>query len=146
MDGYSGFLPGIFEEALTTWQSKRPVYILGGFGGAAEILADAICETSGDPPHELTLDWHKQRNPALATLLDGTRQFTVPPGLHDIEKSFETLSEFVMRARENLSDTLMTGLNEEQNRELLKTGNITNAVRLVRSGLNISKNWPSSAA
>ena len=42
VDGYAGFLPGIFEEALTTWQSKRPVYILGGFGGAAEVLADAM--------------------------------------------------------------------------------------------------------
>ena len=144
VDGYAGFLPGIFEEALTTWQSKRPVYILGGFGGAAEVLADAMLARV-DPPPELSLDWHKQRNPGLATLLDGARQFTVPSGLHDIEKSFEAVSEFVMRARENLSDTLMTGLDEDQNRELLKTGNIANAVRLVRCGLDTSKNLPSSA-
>src|SRR5262249_19533126 len=30
---FSGFLPGIFEEALVTFESARPLYILGGFGG-----------------------------------------------------------------------------------------------------------------
>ena len=53
--------------------------------------------TGNDRPKELTLDWHKQRNPALATLLDGARQFTVPSGLDDIEKSFDALSEFVVQ-------------------------------------------------
>lgn len=40
--GFSGFLPGLFEEALVTFESNRPLYILGGFGGAAETLAKAI--------------------------------------------------------------------------------------------------------
>ena len=79
VDSYSGFLPGIFEEALTTLQSKCPVYLLGGFGGAAEILARAMLATGNDRPKELTLDWHRQRIPALAALLESTRQFKVPP-------------------------------------------------------------------
>jgi hypothetical protein len=41
-DSYSGFMPGIFEEALVTLQMQRPTYILGGFGGVAEILARAV--------------------------------------------------------------------------------------------------------
>jgi SLOG cluster2 len=130
VDGYAGFLPGIFEEALTTWKAAKPVYILGGFGGAAEILANAILGRESDLAPELTRDWHKQRNPTLAALLDSGRQFTVPSGLDDVGDSFELLRDFVMQARENLSDTLRTGLTDDENRELLGTGNIANAVRL----------------
>jgi SLOG cluster2 len=56
-DGYAGFLPGIFEEALATLQFERPVYILGGFGGAAEILANAMLGYGSNRPQELTLEW-----------------------------------------------------------------------------------------
>jgi SLOG cluster2 len=146
VDGYSGFLPGIFEEALTTWQSRRPVFILGGFGGAAEILADAMLAGGGDPPPELTLDWHKQRNPALMTLLDSARQFAAPPDLGGMENSFDELFAFVKQVREQPSRTLRTGLTDDQTRELLKTGNIANAVRLTRIGLDNCKDWPSPPA
>lgn len=145
-DSYSGFLPGIFEEALTTLQWERPVYLLGGFGGAAEILANAMLATGTDRPRELTLEWHKERNPALVQLLESARQFAAPPGLDGMENSLDVLFEFVLRARADLSGTLRTALSDGQTRELLKTSNIANAVHLVRSGLIADKNLPSLPA
>ena len=138
LDGYSGFLPGIFEEALATLQCQRPVYLLGGFGGAAEILARAMLATGNDRPKELTLDWHRQRTPALAALLESARQFKVPPALDGIEKSLDALYDFVVRARGDLPDTLRTGLSDAQTREMLQACDIGNVVHLVRTGLKTS--------
>ena len=44
VDDYFGFLPGIYEEALLTLRARKPLFILGGFGGAAELLARAVTE------------------------------------------------------------------------------------------------------
>ena len=38
-DGYIGNFPGIVEEALYTLRANRPLFIAGGFGGAAALLA-----------------------------------------------------------------------------------------------------------
>ena len=39
---FSGVLPGLFEESLYCLEAKQPLYILGGFGGAAANLAGFI--------------------------------------------------------------------------------------------------------
>lgn len=41
-DGYSGALPGIVEEALYTVRAGQPLYVAGGFGGAAAVLAQEL--------------------------------------------------------------------------------------------------------
>lgn len=146
LDGYAGFLPGIFEEALVTLRLQRPIYLLGGFGGAAEVLANAMLEIGEDRPKELTLDWHKQQNPALAKLLDAANQFGMPPDLADLQNSLDALFDFVLKARTNLSGILRTGLSDQENRELLTTSNVSNAVHLVRSGLVSSNKLPTLPA
>ncbi|MBB6487932.1 hypothetical protein [Rhizobium lusitanum] len=39
---YKGDMPGIAEEALYSLQGKQPLYIMGGFGGCARDVAEAI--------------------------------------------------------------------------------------------------------
>jgi hypothetical protein len=146
VDGYAGFLPGIFEEALVTLEFQRPIYLLGGFGGAAEVLASAMLGSGDDRPKELTLDWHRKQNPALPMLLDAANQFRMPSDLADLQNSLDTLFDFVLRARTDLSGTLRTGLSEQENRELLMTSNISNAVHLVRSGLVAANKLPTLPA
>jgi SLOG cluster2 len=148
VDGYAGFLPGIFEEALVTLNLQRPIYVLGGFGGAAEILANAILAEGEGRPKELTLDWHKQQNPALVKLLDSANQFRAPPPLTlaSLQNSLDALFNFVLNARADLSGTLRTGLSEQEDRELLRTSNVSNAVHLVRSGLVSTKKLPTLPA
>lgn len=56
--GYGGRYPGVIEEAWWTLRAKRPLYVIGGFGGAARVLADLLADLiDGKPkryPRELT--------------------------------------------------------------------------------------------
>jgi hypothetical protein len=132
---HSGFLPGIFEEALVTLQQQRSVYILGGFGGAAEILANAILTTGVDRPAELTLAWHREHNAKLAKLLESSKQFRLPAKFVPPHNMLDSLFTFVQQAQINPAATLRTGLSDDDTRELLMTRNVANAVHLVRTGL-----------
>ena len=40
--GFSGFMPGIAEEFMIAYQSKKPIFLIGGFGGCAHMLADIL--------------------------------------------------------------------------------------------------------
>jgi hypothetical protein len=42
LTGYHGSMPGIFEEASMSLHAAKPLYIAGGFGGAAAALALAL--------------------------------------------------------------------------------------------------------
>ncbi len=50
--GYMGPLPGIVEEALRSLEANKPLFLLGGFGGAAKLVVDAV---EGRRPAELQL-------------------------------------------------------------------------------------------
>lgn len=50
--GYVGRYPGVVEEAWRTLKAQKPLYIVGGFGGAAELVRRAI--ESEVPPDDLT--------------------------------------------------------------------------------------------
>lgn len=40
--GYMGRMPGLFEEALMALEKRQPLYVAGGFGGAAAAIAMAF--------------------------------------------------------------------------------------------------------
>ena len=40
--GYSGRMPGVAEEVLLSLESRRPVFLLGGFGGCARDIAETL--------------------------------------------------------------------------------------------------------
>lgn len=42
VDRFMGSMPGIAEEALYSLQGRQPIYIMGGFGGCAHDVAEAI--------------------------------------------------------------------------------------------------------
>ena len=41
-NGYSGIYPGILEESWRSLLAKKPLYVVGGFGGAAGVTADLL--------------------------------------------------------------------------------------------------------
>jgi hypothetical protein len=56
--GFRGAMPGIVEEAIDTLEASHPLYVAGGFGGAAALVArtldlgDASWLPDGVPDHE----------------------------------------------------------------------------------------------
>ncbi|WP_128683391.1 toll/interleukin-1 receptor domain-containing protein [Actinomyces qiguomingii] len=54
-DGYVGGIPGIVEEALHSVRAGQPLFIAGGFGGAAAVLAHELGIGAGNPMSEASL-------------------------------------------------------------------------------------------
>jgi hypothetical protein len=136
IEGFSGFIPGIFEEALVTLEYGRPLFILGGFGGSAEVLARALLDVGTSHPPEFTTEWHQARNAKLGRLLQACQKYTLPSGVRTTSVALDNLFEYVLKAKSNLSKILNTGLDEQETRELLTTRDISKAVQLVRKGLD----------
>lgn len=59
MMGYSGIMPGIIEEFKIAIEADHPVYVVGGFGGAARYIANVL---SGVTEVEDSFAWMKGLN------------------------------------------------------------------------------------
>ncbi len=58
-EGYKGTMPGIAQEALLCLEAKKPLFVLGGFGGCAR----DICESIGLlPPQPRIRNWPARRD------------------------------------------------------------------------------------
>jgi hypothetical protein len=130
---FMGIMPGIIEEALLTIRKKQPLYVMGGFGGAAGLVAKAIL---GERPEGLTLQFQVAKSPAYAEVLK----------IHDSERASHAelmLPEIDYKSivRELASYGLAgvsraNGLTEEENREMFATGSIDSALFLLMKGLS----------
>lgn len=146
---YGGFAPGIFEEALWAFECRRPLFILGGFGGAAEILAQAILCREPARPVELTENWHLSRNAKAARLSrielrrpqgrvrirSGGKEDWFVTNVFSTGQLLERLYEHIVEARSDLKAKLPTNLTGDETIELMRTRNISTAVKLVLKGL-----------
>ena len=135
VSGYTGFLPGILEEALYSLKRKRPLYPLGGFGGCAELIAKAILSTDSKRPDEFTLDWHCEKTPALKTLVAAADEFPCPEKILSPKKAFDDLWRLIKRAKASPAEILNTGLSDKDTLEVLQTRDMDRIVKLLRSGL-----------
>lgn len=52
LKGFSGRLPGVLEEALLAWRTRRPLFISGALGGASALLADTLLQRQLAPERE----------------------------------------------------------------------------------------------
>ena len=149
LTGYRGFAPGIFEEALVTLEStgvekqnnRAPLYLLGGFGGATEVLANAIVEKK--IPREMTLNWHQPLTPNLAILEEYGAKSVLPPDSRTSKQIFDALNEWIRKAWADPVGILNTGLDLEETLELLQTRNINRAVSLVLKSFRHHNKLPS---
>jgi hypothetical protein len=137
LEDYTSIMPGLYEELLISRQRGVPSYVLGGFGGAAAVLAEAVLSPPGTRiPDELTLDWHLNENPGLADLVT---KYAEQPGVKKIEETYQELSREVERARAELaeggSEHLANGLTADENRALMQSEEELEIRRLLRLGL-----------
>ncbi|MCY4028511.1 MAG: TIR domain-containing protein [Acidobacteria bacterium] len=127
---FLGLLPGVVEEALLTLDHRRPLYVIGGFGGAASELAALLL---GRPAPSLSFEHQAKYTPGYTeTIAAYQAHRSAHPGLPPVD--YPTIVDRL--ARHGLAGlAAANGLNEEENRTLLTTRNLDVAVHLVMSGL-----------
>lgn len=144
--GHQGKYPGILEEAVLTLGVK-PLYILGGFGGCAELLVRALRDKKSPAPftresqlqHSRTSKWNAQ---------DGTEKKEAVP-FEQLEASYELhendpligqekidYSRLVEKLHHASISDLKNGLTEAENLELFDSPDLDRIVSLIIRGLS----------
>jgi len=128
LQGYTGPIPGVVEEALLTIRAGKPLYLLGAFGGAARLVIDLL---KGSPRVELTSSWCEAKVYGWRDLVEeyGRRG-------HPLPAPEELADEIRARGSAGLQASLMNGLSERENEELTRTTDARRAIELVLGGLH----------
>jgi hypothetical protein len=115
--GYMGKYPGLFEEAYYTLKARKPLFLIGGFGGVSKLIVDLI---NGEKIEELTLDWQKEHkdNEKLRTLLN--------KGI-DVDYN-EVINK--------IKNTKLNNLSKEDNEKLFYSTSIEEIIFYIMKGLN----------
>jgi SLOG cluster2/TIR domain len=133
LTGFTGLLPGIVEEVLLAIRRRQPLYIAGGFGGAAHLVADAI---EGKRPGNLTREYQESmEQPYVNTLRLYEQRRRELPALRlsdmDYGAAALELEKYGLRGV-----AAANGLTEKENQELFMTGSVDAAVYLTMKGLS----------
>jgi len=127
---FNGFLPGILEEALYAFEAGHPVFVLGGFGGGAAVLARAL-QQNATPP-ELSADFHRQGSQRFRQLEQG---LAAHGEAAQVDSLFARLAKAVERVRADLTAGLNNGLDARENRRLMQSDHVAEIVDLLRLGM-----------
>lgn len=120
---YLGYIPGIIEEALYTLLENKPLYLVGGFGGATEKLIKLIKE---EEVNELTNDFQYSSD-----FLKEYRDFVKDKYNYS---DYELLKTDILKFNiEKLSE--LNKLSIEENEILFSSKNIHEIVQLIMKGL-----------
>lgn len=117
--GFKGYMPGLYEEAIIAANCKHPIFLLGGFGGAASRLIKLLKgETTSENLFEECCSHRLYQE--FVSYLDKEKA----------EMNFKALDVF-----SNNMDVLKNGLSKEDNERLFVTTNVTEIIALILKGL-----------
>lgn len=132
--GYSGMIPGVVQEILITLDLKKPLYLLGGFGGATAAVCDAIQGQRNASFHDDAQN-NDSRNQHLKEARelqkDHSDLFDPLIGFDEINTQLNDLG------LEGLSD--QNGLSKDDNLRLMKSIHLDEIVDLLMKGLSTVK-------
>jgi hypothetical protein len=120
--GYKGKMPGVLEEIIIAIEMKKPLFLLGGFGGVTTSVCKLI--QNGITPQELTLDWQIQNNAGYKELLE-----------YCISRDIQYSVDYNLIIETIKNANLNNGLSKEENYKLFTTPYIDEALYLVFKGL-----------
>jgi hypothetical protein len=137
---FLGLYPGILEEALLAIERKQPLYVMGGFGGAAFNVAQALM---GEAPKEFDMAFQRQHGKAIkyGEVMDAYAQLgTGRPelGLPDADYGAATQALAAHGAAPGGGASTLSranGLSDEENRMLFATASLDEAMYLIMKGL-----------
>lgn len=120
---YKGFYPGIFEEAYYQLKNNKPLYIVGGFGGAARILYDIVVYNN-----------HNEFTDEFQFTSIKNKKFRKTAQNYGDSNNFNDLKSFFkLYSLEKISS--MNGLSVYENKILAESQNIHEIVFLLIQGL-----------
>lgn len=125
LSGYKGKMPGVLEEIIIAIEKKKPIYLLGAFGGVVGEVCKSIENKEIAEP--LTEEWQNSYNIAYAKLQEKARSHNHHADYKQIEK---TLTDVKI---EDLAK--LTGLSEEEYKNLMKSPFIDECVYLIIKSL-----------
>jgi hypothetical protein len=127
--GFGGVLPGVVEECLLTLRARKPLYLVGAFGGAARAVADLL---RGEPRADLTSErFAATARKGWTSLVEEYEH----AGAHHLRPE-QAVEELGQLGSAGLASALANGLSDAENTELLATTDAHRAVRLVIHGLH----------
>lgn len=121
IQGFKGFMTGLAEEFIQSVRAGHPVFLLGGFGGAATMLADMLLGTIEVPSLVNVSRENKPYN-----------EFYEYCKIKGIDMGYAELEKIVKAGG---ADVLDNGLSREQNLTLLTSTDIIEIVGLILEGL-----------
>lgn len=122
VSGQQGLYPGIAEEAVLALRKQIPLYVAGGFGGCARLVADMLM---GAKPAELSLDYQLRHTARYRDLVDAAAAAGQEPNFDELRETFIAAG----------IDGLRNGLGEAANMRLMNTDDVDEIVALVVQGL-----------
>jgi hypothetical protein len=117
--GQRGIVPGVVDEADRAIARGLPVFVAGGFGGAARLVAEAL---RGESPQELTADFQAGHTPDYDELDFAGNASAV-------------LASLVERLQRAGLPGLQNGLEDDENARLMDTDDADEVVALVLRGV-----------
>jgi hypothetical protein len=128
LQGYSGFFPGLLEEAWRTMKAKKPLYLMAAWGGCAGAIAEMLIDKTIPQAFKIDSRTDSQRElwrmlPDWEGKLDA---FT------DLPKGPEEMAQEIL---EMGLENLRNGLTEAENLQLFKAVHVPEMVGLVLKGL-----------
>jgi len=122
--GFVGYYPGIIEEAFYTLKNSKPLYLIGGYGGATRSIISLI---NGTKPKELTNEFQFQDQQTIQFKKLADKKNASPI-------DYNVLSDFFSSyGLEGISK--LNGLSVEDNQVLFESTNIHEIVFLILKGL-----------
>lgn len=127
MQGFSGLVPGVVEETWLSLVQHKPLYVVGGFGGAARAVADLLL--GGQRP-EFSDEWARQHLPDY----DEVIALYAQQG-EEVRTLARMGANIAERVQADLSLALNNGLDEDENLELMGCTDAKRIATLVLKGL-----------
>lgn len=122
--GFKGKYVGILEEFIVSQKEGKPIFILGGFGGASRFIIDILMggegntslfdEAKKDSSYEEFLNFYNKKN-------------------NDNKIDYEAITEEI---HSNGIKGLNNNLSDEENKQLFESTNVLEIVALILKGLN----------
>ncbi|MHA4810203.1 hypothetical protein ACX0G9_18970 [Flavitalea flava] len=122
--GFDGYYPGIVEEAYCTLKADKPLYIIGGFGGAAKSIISLI---GGASPEQLTneFQFRLEQNSHFKEYID--KKGVVP---YDYSRLTGFFQQYDIKSISELN-----GLSMKENEILFESTNIHEIIFILIKGL-----------